>query len=283
MLKKLEKQDFDRYVEFAYRLASDMTKSGYPTYADGIKTKDDFVSRAREAFLNDNEEILLFERDGKVSGWIHYFHIPEDKYLDTCAFCITEGTDEALAEFTAYARGKFSGYELYLGFPKDNIEAVAALDRSGFERIEESYNNVLDFEHYIPLPESKNVIPITRDNFKLFSVIHSQQDDDMYWSSEKILADIDNWSIYVYILKEEVKGAIYLRKDNSMSEIFGVDFPNNIYDGDAYRALLTTALNDCKRNGTRHMVFFNEGESQPDAIACGFRRVGEYVCYKIEL
>ncbi len=55
MLKKLQEQDFDRYVDFAYQLALDMTKSGYPTYADGIKTKDDFVARAREAFSTDNE------------------------------------------------------------------------------------------------------------------------------------------------------------------------------------------------------------------------------------
>lgn len=58
MLKKLREQDFDRYLDFAYQLALDMTKSGYPTYADGIKTKDDFVARAREAFSADNEEML---------------------------------------------------------------------------------------------------------------------------------------------------------------------------------------------------------------------------------
>ncbi len=28
------------------------------------------------------------------------------------------------------------------------------------------------------------------------------------------------------------------------------------------------------------MIFFNEGESQTDAIACGFRCVGKYLCFK---
>ena len=65
-----------------------------------------------------------------------------------------------------------------------------------------------------------------------------------------------------------------------MPEIFGIDFPDGIYDSDVYRALLTAALNDCKRRGAKHMIFFNEGESQADAVACGFRCIGEYVCFK---
>lgn len=97
MLKRLKEQDFDRFVGLAYELALDMTKSGYPTYADGIKTKNDFIDRARKAFSRDNEEILLFERDGKVAGWIHYYYLPKDRYLDTCSFCVAEGMREALA------------------------------------------------------------------------------------------------------------------------------------------------------------------------------------------
>lgn len=145
MLKKLQERDFDRYVDFAYELALDMTKSGYPTYADGIKTKDDFITRARRAFSRDTEGILLFERDGTTAG------------------------------------------------------------------------------------------------------------------------------------------AIYLLDDESMPEIFGIDFPDNIYDSNVYRAMLTTALNGCKRSGAKHMIFFNESESQTDALACGFRCIGKYMCFRIAL
>lgn len=283
MLKRLEEQDFDHYVEFAYDLASDMTRSGYPTYADGIKTKQDFVDRARKAFSRDGEEILLFERNGKTAGWIHYYHFPEDRYLDTCSFCVAEGMEEALAEFIAFARERFSGSELYLGFPKENTEAVAALDAYGFERFEELYNDALDFDHYILRPQSKDVVPITRDNFRLFADVHSQYDDDMYWNSERILEAIDEWRIFVLLQKKKTVGAIYFSADESMSEIFGVDFPNGAYDSAAYRTLLTAALNDCKRTGKKHMVFFNDEESQSDALACGFRCVGEYICFKTKL
>lgn len=283
MLRKLEEQDFDRYVGFAYELALDQTRSGYPTYADGIKSKNDFIARAREAFFRDDEEILLFERNSKVSGWIHYYYLQEDRYLDTCAFCVADGMNEALAEFIDFARERFYGSELYLGFSKENIEAVAALESYGFECIEESYNDVVNFDHYILQPEDKHVVPITQANYKFFSDIHSQHDKDMYWNSERIFTAIDHWRIYAYLLEGKSKGVIYFKDDEFVSEIFGIDFKNDIYDSKLYRALLTASLNDCKRRGTKHMVFFNERKSQSDAINSGFRCVGEYVCYKITL
>lgn len=285
MLKKLKEQDFDRYVEFAYGLALDMTKSGYPTYADGIKTKDDFVARARKGLYHDNEGILLFEQGGRVVGWIHYYHLPESHYLDTNSFCVADGMGEALAEFMAFAHEHFPGSELYLGFPEENREAVTALEAYGFERIEESFNDVLDFEHYILQPDNANVIPITQENFRLFAEIHAQHNDDMFWTSQRILNAIDKWRIFVLLREGKAAGAIYFRvfEDKTMSEIFGADFSDGDYDSGVYRDLLTAALNDGKRRGVKHMVFFNVEESQSDALACGFRCVGQYVCYKTNL
>ena len=280
MLKKLREQDFGRYVDFAYQLALDMTKSGYPTYADGIKTKDDFVARARKAFSTDNEEILLYEQEGKTAGWIHYYYLPEERYLDTCAFCIAFGMKEALAEFIAFAQEHFPGSELYLGFPKENTEAVAALESQGFDCIEESYNDVMDFEDYVLQPEDAGIFSVNGENYELFSGLHCQNDCDMYWNSARILDAIERWRIYMCVRNGKAAGAIYYMDDTLVPEIFGVDFPDDIYNKDAYRALLTAALNDCKRRGAKHMIFFNEGESQTDAVACGFRCVGGYMCFK---
>ena len=74
MLTRLKESDFEKYAEFAYSLALDLTSSGYPTYADGIKTKEEFINRSRIAFARENEDILLYERDGQVCCWIHYYY-----------------------------------------------------------------------------------------------------------------------------------------------------------------------------------------------------------------
>ena len=47
MLRILEEDEFDKYIDFAYELATDPAKSGYPTYADGIKTKERFVKSSQ--------------------------------------------------------------------------------------------------------------------------------------------------------------------------------------------------------------------------------------------
>ena len=52
------------------RAASDLTKSGYPTYCDGVKTKEMFVKRSVKAFERENEQMLLFELEGEVQEWL---------------------------------------------------------------------------------------------------------------------------------------------------------------------------------------------------------------------
>lgn len=281
MLTQLKETDFEKYVEFAYSLALDLTSSGYPTYADGIKTKKEFIDRARLAFIRENENILLYERNGQVCGWIHYYYLAADQYLDTCSFCILEGMGEAIAEFLAFARVHFPGSELYLGFPEENTEAVMALESGGYPRIEESYNDVMDLTTYEPALDCPDIIPVTRKNYDLFRGLHSAE-TDMYWNSDRLLADIDRWTIYLYQQNGAAAGAIYFTGGPILSEIFGIDFPGG-YDAKVYRRLVTKALNEAKRNHIRSMVFFNEERGQADALGLGFHCISKYVCYRIAL
>lgn len=39
MLRKLEEKEINNYIDFAYTLALDITKSSYPTFTDGVKSK----------------------------------------------------------------------------------------------------------------------------------------------------------------------------------------------------------------------------------------------------
>lgn len=281
MLRPLEEKEFERYAEASYALALDPTRSGYPTYTDGIKTREDFMERSKKAFSRENEGILLYERDGAVRGWIHYYRLPEDRYIGTCSFCIGEGMYDAVCEFVEHARRHWSGNELFLGFPRENTEAAAALAALGFEIIEQDYNDAIDMASYVPRPTSPDVIAINGENYSLFAPLHSQH-EDMYWNSERIAQTLDQWKIYAAVKDGVVLGAIYFQiwEDRSMDEIFGVDFKDGIYDGEVFRSLLTVVLNEEKRRGAGHLVFFNDEESQADALACGFRCVGEYVCFK---
>ena len=119
-------------MDFAYDLALDLSKSGYPTYRDGIKTKQMFVERLVKTFERDDEQLLLFVHDGAVRGLIHYYRLPDDRYLQTDAFCIHEATEQALSEFLSFIGERFRGYDVYLGFPAENQRAVDYLSGCGF-------------------------------------------------------------------------------------------------------------------------------------------------------
>ena len=92
MLRICTEQEYQKYADFVYEIATDQSKSGYPTYSDGIKTKEMFLDRSQKAFSRDTENILLFEYEGTVEGWIHYYWLPEDRYLSTVSFNINSHT-----------------------------------------------------------------------------------------------------------------------------------------------------------------------------------------------
>ncbi|MBQ7646891.1 MAG: hypothetical protein IJS94_06445 [Clostridia bacterium] len=284
MLRLCTKEEFERYVDFAYELALDLTKSGYPTYCDGVKTKAMFVTRSLKAFDRDTEQMLIFELEGEVQGFIHYYWIPGDRYLDTCLFLINREIEQAVSEFLAYAREKYRGYDLFLGFPADNHSAVNFLSSHGFECIENDYNNTSFLDRLMYVPESNNILQVKKENYELFQTLHSQTDYDMYWNSERIYDDLENWVILIKKKDGKPYGAVYYRDvRDGWFEIFGIDVDQDIYDTELYKELLLAALSDAKRKNGRVMTFFCENEYEKVAMECGFECIGNYLCFKTHL
>lgn len=279
MLLPLEPCDFDKYLEFVYTLALDPCKSGYPTYTDGIKTKEDFIKASKKAFSSENNKILVFIHQEKVEGWIQYYTIPEYKYISTSTFNIRNCYDEALKEFLVYTENRYKGYELYMGFPSDNTAAVEYLTMQGFSCIENDNNNSFFFDNYTILPQNSSIHKITKDNFEDFRKIHDQYDENMYWNSDRIFCQLDRWNIYGYYKENKLIASVYFIDNFTMLEIFGFDFDNNIFDKDIYRDLLIVTLNEGKRFGAKYMTYFCDKECQPIVSELGFKYVGEYMCF----
>jgi N-acetylglutamate synthase-like GNAT family acetyltransferase len=281
-LRSCTREEFEKYIDFAYGLAMDLTKSGYPTYCDGIKTKAMFIDRLLKAFERDTEELLLFEYEGEVQGVIHFYRIPEDSYIQTNCFNIGEAAEQALSEFLAYAGERYKGYDLYMGFPAANTEAVRFLAAHGFECIENDYNNTAYPDRLGEMPVSSCLVRIGRENYDSFRKVHDQIEEEMYWNSDRISDDLDEWTILVREQDGEPQGAVYyMDLDDGWFEIFGIDM--NQYNPEAFKDLLIGALMDVKhRNGTA-MTFFCEKEYEKDAVECGFQCIGNYLCHRIHL
>lgn len=284
MLLDCTRNEFEKYIDFAYELALDLSKSGYPTYRDGIKTKQTFIERLCETFERNDEQILLFVHDSAVQGLIHYYWIPDDHYLQTNAFCINEATELALSEFLTFVGEHFKGYDVFMGFPAENQKAVDYLSGCGFECIEDDYNNTAFLDNLQRIPETSGIIQIEKGNYDLFRSLHVQVEGDMYWNSDRIYEKLDNWIILVKEKDGKAQGAVYyMDEDDSSYEIFGIDINHGTYNPELFQELLHAAMSDTRRRGGRFVIFFCEKEYEETVLASGFVCVGNYLCFKTHL
>lgn len=274
MLVKAQREDIERHMDFIYALALDQTRSGYPLFSDGISTKEQFAAHVWKSFENSDHDILLFMIDGAVEGWIQFFYIEQDRYLQTNGFFMNRNTEQALAEFMEYAGVHFAGYDFYLGFPKKNACAIAFLQSRGFTLSEEAYHDIFVFDGSAIQSEATGLVKVTESNFTEFRKIH-QTDSDTYWNSERIYATLSEWMIYLLYRDGMAVGYICARD----GEIYSVGYRDHLFDQCTYKALVTAILRDLKAAGYRHMTFFNDEESQSAALEIGFSCVGEYVLY----
>lgn len=279
MLIKPTAEEAEKYIDFAYELALDPTRSGYPTYTDGIKTKEDFINIVKRGLERQDNQILLYNENGSISGMICFYFVPEDLYLQTVIFNIAGDTTTALDEFTKYCEEHFAGYTLYLGFPGDNVHAQSYLSKNGWTCLDRCFNDVLNFEYYNLQLENGNVVTVNRENFSDFRTLHALVEKDMFWNSDRLYEALDEWQIFLNYQNGKPNGAIYYTDKDILVEIFGVDFIEEKFNETVFRQLLIRVLNECKQNEKKFMVFFNDEESQKTVLELGFTCVGEYVLY----
>lgn len=274
MLVKATKEDIAQYMDFAYTLAMDQTKSGYPLWSDGVSTKEEFVERVWRSYESEDRDILLFLVDGAIEGWIQFFYIVEDRYLQTNGFLINSHTEQALTEFLEYAHAHFPGYDLYLGFPKRNIDAISALQKENCRLIQECYHDIYVFDGSAIQVETDGIVRVTESNFSEFREIY-QTDPETYWNAERISLTLNEWSIYMLYREDTVAGYVCARNGDLVS----LGYRDNVFDKSAYKALVTVMLRDVQAAGYKHLIFFNDEESQSAALELGFICVSKYVLY----
>lgn len=278
MLIKATDEDIKKYGDFVYQLALNPAKSCYPTYADGIKTREDFFHAAERAIARETYELLLFHIGENVEGWISYYWIPDDKYFQLTAFNINRGAEQALAELIEIIETKFIGYTAYFGFPGDNLDAIKFLVEHGFRCIEQDWNHSFFFDGYTANEYSPCVEKVTRHNFDKFRMVY-HADPETYWNADRIFEMIDDWTIFVYNQGDAPMAAVFLHGDDNYYEIVGLEFVDGVFDEDMFRELLKASLGACKRLGAKYMTFFCGEDEKSVLNELGFQCVGQYVLY----
>lgn len=278
MLIRATAEDIRKYGDWVYELALNPAKSCYPTYCDGIKTKADFLNAAENARASETSELLLFALDGRIEGWISYFWIPEDKYLqiDGCNF--ESGTEQALAELLNALESKFAGYTAYFGYPGENLDAIRFLQHNGFECAEWTWNHSFFFDGYRRRENSPNVERISRENFDRFRALYNAP-SDAYWNCERIYESLDDWTIFVYNQGDTPIAAVFSTGSAGYFEIYGIEFAGETRQSRITSELLIALLNEYARTGAKYLTYLCD-EAEKDVLReLGFRCVGQYVLY----
>lgn len=278
MLIRATLEDVEKYGDFIYEIALDRTKCAYPVYGDGIKTKTDFLADAGRAAAQENEELLLFVSDEKVMGWLSFFWIPKEHYLQLTACNVDGDVQQALGELLALLESRFRGYQLYFGFPGDNEDAIQFLKKNGFFCIEDAWNHSFFFENAKIGPEDGSTARIERENYSDFRAVY-RPDESTYWNCDRILESLDEWIIYVAYRNGVAAGGIFLRGEEGSYEIFGTGFLNDTYEETVHRTLLGAAPNACSRRSAKYLTYFCGEQERMVAAEVGFVCVGRYVCY----
>ena len=274
MLVRATREDIARYLDFAYAIALDQTRSGYPLFSDGVSTREQFAEHVWRGYGREDGDILLFVADGAVEGWIQFFYIARDRYLQTDGFLIGRDTDRAMSEFMEYAHAHFAGYDLYLGFPERNARAIAFLRQRGCRLSEEAYHDIFVFDGAAVGTASPGLVKVTEGNFPEFEELY-RAEPDAYWSADRIRAALNEWTVYL-LHRDGIAAGYVCARDG---EIFSLGYREHRFDRDVYGALVTAVLRDLKAAGYGHMTFFNDEESQSAALELGFSCVGKYVLY----
>ena len=272
MLRKIKNHEFKLLSEFIYDISLDISHTSFPVYTDEIKTKQQFMERSEKGINQSNEQILVFEKNGNIEGWIHYYVISDDKYLGICSMSVRSGYAEAFHELLAYWKEKYPQYKFSLYFPEENHEILCYMNEHGYQDILQDVVDVLLFQNYELYDESKKVVEIGLENFEIFRKIHQQFEENMYWNSDHIKDSIDNWKIFAYEDGGECLGALYYNGiHNTDCEIFGLDLVSDCNRSDVAEALLVSSLNTAKMNGAKSMYFFHDTEISPIVSKLGFK------------
>lgn len=278
MLTPMTSMELTCLAPWAYGLAMEAAHASYPTYRDGIKTREHFLRAARMALAGDREEALLFAHEGRRCGWIQWYWQPEERYAATSAFLTEDHAAEALAELTARVAAACPGAQLDVGLDGDNAEAIAACRAQGFSLVESSVNHTFLFTEASPCDVPAHVSPLREADWPDFRRLHN--DPDMYWTADRILAAGADWRNDLFWRDGRAVAALSCQS-GGWPEIFSVDFVEGRFDPEAYRGLLAACLWETWAAGAAHLTFFEDREEALPILAeLGFAQVGRYVLFR---
>lgn len=271
MLTIATRQGIVDNIPLCYELSQNKKCSCFPSYTDQIKTYDDFANIA----LHASNTVLLYKQGHTTKGWIVY-SCEDDAINVHSLLCLPDVADIVhllLAHLSAHTTGK----QINIGMNMANENVCQQLELTGFELQEKLYATSIVLYNKVEC-DCPFLTKIDANNFDLFADVHKLYQDDMYWTNQRILDDITNWSIYILHDEGVVCHVLYAKHYAQLTEIFGIEGMSVplLAKVDMIKELMA----DMQKCGRTNLTYFAEGlEGLSIATDAGLDCIGVYKAY----
>lgn len=264
--------DLERRIAQFWPAAQDVTCSAYPTYADGVKSFDDFEEKLRKASAEDWGEVLMHDSGDALV----LIETEGEEYVSLRLWAKGEQC-AVLADALAYLTAHYSRRTLWLGFAPENAQMLAFARVNGFTLLDDLVNWTLRLEDVSACPADDAALRVTRENYAAFRSLWT--DRTMYWNADRIWDTFDQWTLFI---TRDGRAAAACMDEDIMLEIFGFQYGDG-YDEAAHRALLAAFIRHGCEKGAKHLTYFSDHAEAAVMRSLHFRRVSDYVCYETKL
>lgn len=277
MLKKLTEASFISDRETMYNQALDLKNSCYPSYADGIKTKEDFFAMIERGLFEETCPVFCFYERDTMLGWIQCEIEVESKYIQFLCFNVAKQKKLAIEDMMHWIEENYSGFEICFGCSTTN-DVITILIEYGFLLVDDLYAYKMDLEHWHEPKISSRIFRVTKENYEDFRTLHTLAAKDIYWNSERIFKTLSEWEIFLFYENELPLAASYTYFQPKLSEIYGIDKQRGNMDL-VIQKLISATLTSCKAQGGKTLFYLCEEEEREVLKKLGFTFLDHYQCY----
>lgn len=259
MLRKLKLNEIEIASNLAYSLSLNPETNSYQLH----NSREEYLkSFNRSLELLDRELLGFFKKDDLIAV-IYLDVLKEDFYLQTLGLFIKSEFEKVMFEFLKYIKMKYTGYDIYIGYPKENVKAINYLLTHGFILTESSIDQRLKRDEFKPSDLKNNITKINYNNFDDFAKFHDSKASDLYWISRRLRKHIEDWIIYSYWSGSQLKASIISKKGATWVEIFALLIDDEILYSGVEEDMITATLNEgFKDENIEDVVFFIDSDDE---------------------
>jgi len=134
----------------------------------------------------------------------------------------------------------------------------------------------------LPTNATGNVLPVTISNFADFATCHDNAHPDMYWNSQRILADFDAWDVFMMQQHGKTTGYAIMRGGTEIYCVLADSLDDKI-------ALISAAIKKgfiADADSNKDLLFMVDRDNFTEvgaAMHLGFRREGYHIAYRVKI